>query len=88
MAALSAPMIECTWRRYEREAAPLLEQLVAVRAGQMYCRHAARRSAPRHALAGGCSGSRETGTPALDAYERRLLCRLAELRARFGIVVQ
>jgi hypothetical protein len=76
-------------RQYEIEAAPILEQLAEVRWAQTYCRHAdaVKRVAPWHTLVGVRPGSSENGTPALNAYARRLLGRLAELRARFGILV-
>jgi hypothetical protein len=76
-------------RQYEIEAALLLEQLAEVRACQAYCRYAnaVKRVALWHALDGVRPAFEEEGTPALDAFEHRLLGRLAELRARFGIVV-
>jgi hypothetical protein len=74
-------------RQYEIEAAPILEQLADVRAAQTYCRQKAERVVPWHAVVGVRPGPSEQGTPTLDAYERRLLGRLAELRTRFRIAV-
>jgi hypothetical protein len=72
-----------TRRRFELEAAPLLEQLAEVRSLREYCRQAARRHAPWRSA----SPVDAEHTPALDALERDTLRRLASLRARFGLVV-